>query len=211
MKQLQTVLNIGFTVAVAILFYLFLSKSEVTNPPEAEATTETLSQDTTGHKSENKGTTAYVNTDTLWAKYQFVKDMQNELAAEKLKKEGQYGQRLKKFEEAYIALQEEARFLTMQQGQEKQAELEQQQQELMALEQSLQMELMKSEQKKNEVIRKKISDYLADYSSKKGYQIILGYSSISDLLYAPDSLDITSEVVEALNTAYTTQKQKATE
>ena len=53
-----------------------------------------------------------------------------------------------------------------------------------------------------------ITDYLTKHAKEKGYQYVLTYSKTNPaVLYADTKLDITKEVVEALNKEYKSKKE----
>ncbi|MGL5892680.1 MAG: OmpH family outer membrane protein, partial [Bacteroidia bacterium] len=66
--------------------------------------------------------------------------------------------------------------------------------------------LQNSAAKKNEIIVDEVSSYFKEYSKTKGIDFILGYGSASNVLYANDSLDVTADVLNALNATYRSTK-----
>jgi len=67
-------------------------------------------------------------------------------------------------------------------------------------------QLAESEMAKNTEIREKILAKIKEYNEDGRYDFVLGYSAISPVLYANDSLDVTSELLEMLNTDFSDSK-----
>jgi outer membrane protein len=151
---------------------------------------------------------AYVNSDSLWYKYTFVQEMKDELAAEKLKIEGQYTYKMKKLEEEVIEFQQKAQFMTQQQGQQREGELMQKQQELLQLQESLNTNFIESEQDKNKVVYDSITNYIDIYSKENNIHYVLGYNLSGSMFYGADTLNITEDIVIALNNRFTSTKKE---
>ena len=67
---------------------------------------------------------------------------------------------------------------------------------------NLEEELLKS----NENLNKKVKQYVDTYSKSKGYRIVLGLGSSTNVLYGNDSLDVTHDIVNGLNQLYKSEK-----
>ena len=151
----------------------------------------------------------YINTDSLWDKYEMVKNSQDELKIEKLKLEGQFKIKLDAFEKEYTDLQKKASqgLITMEEAQKKEADLMGRQQQLLALKDELAMKLMEMEQEMNEKIQVGIYDYLKKYHSQKDINFVLGYNRGGGaVLFGNDSLEITKTIVDGLNKEYKAQQ-----
>jgi outer membrane protein len=153
---------------------------------------------------------AYINTDSLWDKYEQVKEMKKVLESEKTTLESQFKRKLKALEKEFIDFQENAQFMSREQGERKQAELMQKEKEFYKMEEDISLQLMESEKSKNEIIIAKISDYLERYNEDNDYDFILGYNLnlMGNVLYAKKSFDITQEIVDGLNEEYDSAKTK---
>lgn len=191
MKNLSLILNIILFVLVGILFYLNLKKpqaaaQQVILPPASQV---------------GGARIAWVNADTLDAKYEWLKQQKEAIQ-----------QRLRNAESSLQA-KEEALMRDLQSLQERyqtgnmtQADAEREQATLMQRGQKLEEEknrLSKSlsdEQKKafNDLYSN-VEDKLKQLSGQIGYDYILSYSRGGQILMANDSLDITKQVLELLN------------
>ncbi|RZJ14130.1 MAG: OmpH family outer membrane protein, partial [Acinetobacter sp.] len=62
--------------------------------------------------------------------------------------------------------------------------------------------------KEQEALYNKIADYLKTYSKTKGYKMVLTYSKgNSAILFADETLDVTTPVLAGLNEAYLKDKK----
>ena len=205
MKNLNYILFTILSVAIGFLYYLHFSSPKITHMAE--------------HHEEEKGGGGtnilpgkgiyYINTDSLWDKYEMVKNSQDELKIEKLKLEGQFKIKLDAFEKEYTELQKKASqgLITMEEAQKKEADLMGRQQQLLALKDELAMKLMEMEQDMNEKIQVGIYNYLKKYHSQKEINFVLGYNRGGGaVLFGNDSLEITQTIVEGLNKEYKAQQ-----
>lgn len=189
MKNLSLILNIILLAAVAVLFYLVLSKKpqEMAIVPPASAA--------------NGMKIAWVNADTLDARYEWLKEQKKaiEQRAENAEKS------LRSKEESLMrdmaAFEQKA-----QSGNTARADLEKEYATLGKRQQNLQEESQKlgkqlsEEQKKafNELYAN-VENQLKTLSSQIGYDYILSYSRGGQILLANDSLNITNQVLDLLN------------
>lgn len=159
-----------------------------------------------GSQKENK--IVFINTDSLFNKYDMYKDLQEELLAEKIKLEAKYKKELEKLEKEYYELREKAPFMTQSQGEAAQADLMKKQQDLVEMEQDLSSKFVKKETELVERIRKSLETYITELNKEKKYNFVLGKSNLSGILYADKGLDITDELILGLNKSYQASKSK---
>jgi outer membrane protein len=89
--------------------------------------------------------------------------------------------------------------MTQSQVDARKEQLGKKEQDLMALREQLANELMVDEQALNKNIYDSIQGYLKRFTAGKNIQFIMGYSPGGSVLFANDSLDITRQVIEGLN------------
>jgi len=87
-------------------------------------------------------------------------------------------------------------------------DLLQQQQDLMDLRDNLQANLLEEEQVMNRQILEYITSFLEEHKSEYNYQYILGKSFGGQVLYGDSTLDITQEVLDAINKKYQEENKK---
>ena len=75
------------------------------------------------------------------------------------------------------------------------------QEEYARLEQRLAGELAAEEQKNNIALRDSINNFMKEYNAIHGYDIVLSRMG-ENILFAKESLDITKEIIEGLNSRY---------
>ncbi|HET8859227.1 OmpH family outer membrane protein [Marivirga sp.] len=194
MKNLSLVLNVILIAAVA---YLFIDK--FTGNGEVEDNTSTEQKD---DKIYQNVAIAYVHSDSLLAKYDFMKEIESELGELSQKYEKEYQNRAQGLQNEISDFQRTAQNLTVAQGKALEENLMKKQQNLRIYQEDLSMKLRQKEAELNNELYKTISDYLKEYGDANNLQLVLTYSRGSDVLYANEGLEITNEVIEGLNKAY---------
>lgn len=200
MKNLSFLLNIILLVAVLVLFYFHFSGKKCTGSEESDSVEKKSDLILAGDSSIR--ISAYINTDSLFEKFLFVKKIRDELAAERLKSENGYNLELKKLEKEVYEFQEKASQMSQQEGEAKQYELAEKEQKLMRLERDLSSKLADLEMEKNSLIQKAVSEYLVKFSEGKNFEYIFGYNGMGNVLYANPKNDITNEIIDGLNEEY---------
>lgn len=194
MKNLSLVLNIILIVAVA---YLFIDKFSGSEKSEESTSTEQIND-----KIYQNVAIAYVHSDSLLSKYDFMKEIQSDLGELSQKYEKEYQNRAQGLQNEINDFQRTAQNLTVAQGKALEENLMKKQQNLRVYQEDLSMKLRQKEAEMNNELYKTISDYLKEYGDKNNLQLVLTYSRGSDVLYANEGLEITDEVIEGLNAAY---------
>lgn len=205
-KVLSIILNFALLIAVSVLFYLhFKPKVEpvAKDSDGVEDTHSPLSKPVTNLKASN---IVYVNSDSLWERYEFVKTVKSELERERKVSETQFETKIQALEKEYAEFKDKAQFMTQEQGMQRQQELMLKEQKLAEFRDNANERLLKNEQDKNDQLQKSILDYMKKNYDNSNYTYILGYSRGGGILYAKDSLDITNEVINGLNREYKAKK-----
>jgi outer membrane protein len=205
-KNLSLVLNLVLLIAVAHLYYLNI-KNQTYSSLHADSSLidEVSDNEESEERSNSSANILYINTDSLWKDYSYVKQAQEDLRLEKMKLEGQFKTKLDAFEKDYMDLQQRASkgLLSMEEGQKKEAELMQRQQDLMGLKEDLAIKLMEKEQDMNDKIQDAIYDFIKQYKKDKDIDFILGYTNGGGaVLYGNSNLEITKDIVLGLNKRY---------
>jgi outer membrane protein len=196
MKNISIFFNVILSIAVAVLYYLHFSvnSSSVSNKKETKPKALAMP------KIQLKSTPlVYVNADSLWENFTLVKQMRKEMEFEKKKFETKFEADYHKLETDYLALRDKAETMSQEEGMMKQQELMAREQKLTEFRQVESERLAKLEADKTDKIQKTITEYLTEQYSKSNYAYILGYSAGGGILFANDSLEITTEVVDGLN------------
>lgn len=206
MKNISIVLNIVLAIAVAVLYYLHfqLKNACLSNGQSIEVLNVEVP------KMHIVPTIYYINTDSLWKNYEFVKNEIEILEKEKTKAESQIETKARQLESDIMDFQQKVQsgMISMDDARKKEAELMERQQKLYDLREQLAKDLLAKEQEKNDMLQKAITDYIKKYNIGKNFSYVLGYSQGGGILFANDSLDITSEILEGLNSEYKSNNNK---
>lgn len=212
MKNLSLILNAVLIVAVAFLFYQVHTLKSGVQPaeqaPEA-AGHKALTAVSNGPSSLADAKIAYVNTDTINEKYQYIADFTKSMRSRKAALEAQMESMQEKFQKDYEAYQQSAQAGIMPQAEMARTEdnLKKQQSELankQAQMQNLAMEL----EEKNTELQNNIKVFLRKYNNGK-FDYILSYSDLlPTILLTNARLDITRNVLKGLNDEYQVTKSK---
>jgi outer membrane protein len=150
---------------------------------------------------------AYINIDTLNEKYLFISDYVKVLKNKRIALESQMQVMSQKFQEEYEAAQQSAQagLLPPAEMENKKRDLERQQRELEN--KQIQMDKLGVEmQEKNDQLQRDVKNFLVENYEGK-YDFIMAYTiAVPTILLANPKLEITYQVLEALNTEYLKNK-----
>lgn len=151
---------------------------------------------------------AYVNIDSVILKFDMFLDRRVELVAKQKSAEAELNSKGGQYEKAAKDYQDKVNkgLVTRATAAQIEQSLMQQQQELVNLRDKLQSDLVEEEQVMNRQVLEYITKFLEENRSDYNYQIILGKSFGSVVLYSDNSLDITQRVLDAVNKKYKSEK-----
>jgi outer membrane protein len=168
---------------------------------------------TSATKSETAAVTGkdqivYVNSDSLLTKYQYFKDLQAKMETKTKAAQGDMGAKTQAFQREVAQYQQQQNTLPADQRAATEQRLARKQQELQAYQQNAGSALQRDQAAEQEKLYDKVADYLKTYAKKKGFKMVLTYAKgNSAILFADESLDVTSEVIVGLNEAYKAEKK----
>ena len=150
---------------------------------------------------------AYINIDTLNENYLFISDYVKVLKNKRIALETQMQNMTQKFQEDYESAQQSAQagLLPPAEMENKKRDLERQQRELES--KQIQMDKLALDmQEKNEQLQSDVKNFLTqNYEGK--YDYIMAYTSaVPTILHVNPKLEITYQVLDALNTNYKNNK-----
>lgn len=214
MKNINTIFLAVLCVAVGILYVLHFSsdKCKASSAPVSTVVASSVSIDSFP--------IAYVNVDTLLLTYQYAKDLNESLLKKQEKSRKEFNDkeaRMRTEYAAYLKMVEDyqkklatGQILTQETKEKEEAvlykeqsRLEKKQKELKDLDQRLNQELFLEQQKLNSQLRDTINAFFAIYNQDKRYKMILCDTGNDNIFFAEDYLNITKDVVDALNKKYT--------
>jgi outer membrane protein len=163
----------------------------------------------TASASDEKATIVFINSDTLSAKYNYVKDMDKRLTDKGAAAKGDLQSKGEAFQREVAEYQKSAATLPADQRQTTEQRLQREQQQLQGYQQNAQAELQNVQSAEMTKLYDKISDFTKAYAKEKGYKMVLTYSKTNtSMLYGDASLDVTADVVKRLNDAYAKEGSK---
>ena len=170
---------------------------------QGASTTAAPAAATTASGADNKELIVYINSDTLSAKYDYVKDMDKRLTAKSDAAKSDLQSKGQAFQREVADYQKNASTLPADQRQTTEQRLQREQQQLQSYQQNASAEVQDDQSKEMVKLYDKISDFTKAYAKEKGYKMVLTYSkNNTSMLYGDPSLDITADVVKQLNDAY---------
>lgn len=150
----------------------------------------------------------YVNSDSLLTKYEYAKDIKAKMETKGKAAEADLAAKGQAFQREVQAYQAQANTLPADQRAATEQRLQRKDQELKAYQQNAGAALQNENAKEQEALYNKIADYLKTYSKSKGYKMVLTYSKgNSAILFADETLDVTTPVLAGLNEAYLKDKK----
>ena len=195
MKNINTILNVVLGIAVAVLFYFQFSGSK----PSVAA----------GSKAVAAGDfrIAYFEIDSVESQFNYYKEVSNAIQAKAQQNNNELNQLKEVFASKYQELQKNGQRMTEAEVNARQQELQQMDKTFKSKEQMMNNEMHDESMKKLQDVKKKITDYLAEYNKSKGYAFILGNNSdMLSMYYKDTAYDITADLVKGLNELYKAKK-----
>ena len=144
---------------------------------------------------------AYVEIDTLLAKYNFCIDLNEAMVKKSENVRMTLNQKM-------TALNYESNaFLSPERAQQEYNRLAKMEQDLQELSNKLQNGLMEDNNANSLLFRDSINAFLKEYNKTRGYSLIFSNTGFDNLLYADSAYNITKEIVDGLNARYSSAKK----
>jgi outer membrane protein len=154
---------------------------------------------------------AYVNIDSVLAKYNYAVDVSDELMRKAESSRASLNSKHKNLineQQEFQRKYQNNGFLTPERAQMEAERIQKLEQELERTAGRLDQELMVEQHKVNQQITDSIRNCIQLYNLEAGYQIIFSNVSMGNILYAKDNYDITEAVLVLLNSRYHSEKKK---
>lgn len=209
-KNSNMILWIGccLSLCCSIVLFIMLLSGENTDKAEAKEAETTVK----GNKTLSSGAlkVAYVDTDSVLAKYEMAKDMEESLKAYQKKVENEFAAKQNKFENDYANYMKNGANLTLTQQKQTEKELQQRGNELQQLQPKLMAQLQERQATDNKKLLDAVYAFIKDYNKKhQNFDIILAKSYIgSPVLYIDKGMDLTDVIIKGLNEEYKEYKKK---
>ncbi len=202
-SKIAVILSIVAIITSVLVLVLNLTSN---NGKSNESNSELSAQITLD--STSSGNIAYVNLDTLLLEYKYSIKLNEDLLTEQAKAKANLEARYRAFEKKYNQFMEKMRlgsFISQSSMEAQQKELVQEQSALEKLDAQLTEELMTKQTELNKELYDTVMNYIK-LTYKGKYSLILGNAAGSSILYAEKQMDITREVIDALNSRYSEQQ-----
>jgi outer membrane protein len=193
-KNLSLILNIILIIAVGYLYF-----DEFSDNDESEG------QEVIGTLAPS-GKLAYVNSDSLLANYNYYEEVAQALQEKRSAMEGQFTKRAQALQGQVDDYQRTYLNMTVPQARAVEEDLMNKRQELAMFQESMNQELMREEAEITNQLFDNLSTYLKKYGDENGLEIVFTFTPGSGLLYANEALDITDQVIGALNEEYSNKE-----
>jgi outer membrane protein len=184
-----------FCGVASAMFFASCDNKKTTESDKKAATTQTAPA------TAPTGKIAYVDMDTLEAKYDYLKAKKSELEKKTAALDAEVGKMAQNLQNEYAAFQKKAQAgtLTQAEGEAGQKRLGEMQQNIETRRQTLGAQLMKEQEAFTKDLQSKLDAYLLKYNADKGYDYILSYAKGGSILFANKALDITADVIKGMN------------
>ncbi|MBA4321822.1 MAG: hypothetical protein C0408_03285 [Odoribacter sp.] len=199
MKKLSGVLFVVLFLAVAVLYFFQFKNNNKTGKTIAA-----------GSINEMPGQgIVYVNIDSVIFNFAMFHDRRDELMTKSKNAEAELNSKGTQYERGVKDYQDKVNkgLVTRATAAQMEQALLQQQQELVTLRDKLQSNLAEEEQVMNRQIIEYITRFIEDNKTQYDYQFILGKSFGGPVLYSNSSLDLTNQLLTALNNKYKSEKK----
>ncbi|MEG1498738.1 MAG: OmpH family outer membrane protein [Bacteroidales bacterium] len=146
---------------------------------------------------------ATVNTDSLFDQYLLVGKMNKEMEQVEKKLQNDLQNQTVSFKKEYENYLKVGSTMTLNEQKRKEEYLTQKQQRIVELQQKYSEQIMQMRAQKMQEVQDKVFGFIEKYNKEHGqYNLILSNARTSGVLYAAPSMDITTEVIKAINEEY---------
>ncbi len=163
---------------------------------------------TTAAPAPEKGTIAFVNTDSLLAKYEYAKDVNKTMQDKGKSAQNDLGSRQQALQREVADYQKNVNTMSADQRQQTEQRLQRENQDFQNYQQNATAAFQNESAQDADKVYTKIADFVKGYAKEKGYKLVLTYSkSNPTVLYGDATLDVTVDVTKRLNDAYAKEKK----
>src|SRR5690606_6400328 len=188
-----------FTLGLAAVATLAACNQQANNQSNNTNTSAPASSDSTDKQEK----IVYVNSDTLAEKYQYFVDVRNKLEAKVTKARNDLQAKGQAYQRELAEYNQKAATMSASERQAAEERLIRHQNDLGQMDQKASTSIAEEEQTEFTKVYTTITDYLKRHSEENGYRLVLTYSKTNPaVLYADPVMDITNQVIDALNEEY---------
>lgn len=148
-------------------------------------------------------TYAFIDTDTLFDKYLKIQEVKELLEKTEKKLTADYERQVTSFKNEYENYLKVGATMTLSEQKKKEEYLNQRNQNIQQLEKTYAEQLMVLRAQKNQEVQDEVFSFIERYNKENGnFTMILSKARTSGVLVSDPSMDITKEVLEAINQEY---------
>jgi outer membrane protein len=199
--RIEKILVISHIILFVLLVYLFVKFYSINTIIQNTSNTLSSPKDLqTFNKA--KCRIAFINTDTLLENFNYFQNELKRFEEKKRKIENQLQIQAQALEKEFMAYREKGKqgLLTADEIEQTEYKLSMKNENLMRQRDEMLSKLLDEEKELNNKVFDLIENFLAEYNQKKNqYDLVVGYSKGSGVLYGSPSIDITKEVLTGLN------------
>jgi outer membrane protein len=188
LSKISLVINLILVFAVIYLFTIVSQSKAVERDAETEASP-TLK-------------IGYINTDSLNAQYDYVKDLADQLNAELEKKQRRLERKTSKLQSEFVQLQRLSGTMTPAQLQNAQERVVEMEREIQTMQNDLAEEMSEEQMAMQRILVSHLDSFLLAFNASQHYDFILRKFEGSEMLFATPALDLTDTVLVLLNESY---------
>ncbi|MDP1744606.1 MAG: OmpH family outer membrane protein [Bacteroidota bacterium] len=152
---------------------------------------------------------AYIRSADMVYSYEGMKDAQKAYQDKMLAWQANVDTLRIELERNFNTYTNESTKLSVKEKSEKESLLSQQQQNYNQYAQAIKAKSKTEEQKMTEGVLNQVNSFIEEYSKKQGYDVVIGTTTSGNLLYAKQYMDITEDVLKALNENYHSPVEKS--
>lgn len=154
--------------------------------------------------------TAYVNVADVMKDYKAVKTLQKEIEEEQNALQVKYNEIAQDFQKEAREFDEASKHMSRKKAEARYQELLQKNQQIQQAQQAENTNLQQDSQKRMDEVIEDFKDFVKEYAKSNGYTYILGATESGNVLYGDSSLDLTEEILDALNKDYKDNNSEST-
>jgi outer membrane protein len=192
MKNISLLINVVLGIAVVVLYYLHFSDGKSGSQPSGPAKDLTI---------------AYINSDTVLKYFDYAKDAREKLEAKGKQLDQDLNARATSLQGEFESYQRNVNNMTIGQAKAVESDLTQKRNNLQLYQDNLSQQMLVEQERMNRELYERVTSFMRRYSEQNGIQVVLKFNPVSDLLYANNVMDISSEVIKGLNEEYRIEKQ----
>ncbi len=146
--------------------------------------------------------TAYVDVADIMKEYKAVKTLEKEVEDQQNALQAKYNQIAMEFEKEAREFDASSRRMSRKKAEARYQELLQKNQQIQQAQQAESATLQQESQESMDEIIEDFKDFVKEYAQANGYTYILGATESGNVLYGDATLDLTEEILDALNKDY---------